>query len=162
MNSVVKKVSIFQAISIILILVFAVFSITLFVQNFITSNVKSDFQKRVSDIRATFEVLNNSIVESAKTASNVFESKFSNFEIDYDTTVEINSVKTATLKSNGVILNKNNDFIDEFTKITGAVATVFVKHENDFFRIATSLKKEDDSRAMGTLLTSKSPAFEKS
>ena len=76
-------------------------------------------------------------------------------------TIEINSIKTPTLTSNGQIINKNNDLIDQFTKITGAVATVFVKQDNDFFRIATSLQKADGSRAMGTFLTNKSPAFEK-
>ena len=81
--------------------------------------------------------------------------------IDYTKSIEINSIKTPVLTSNGRILNQNNDLIDEFTKVTGAIATVFVKQDNDFFRIATSLQKTDGSKAMGTFLTDKSPAFEK-
>ena len=161
MDSVVKKVSIFQGLAVALILVIAIFSITVVVRNSIVSDIQSDFQQRVKDVKATFEVLNESIRESAKCASSVLSSRINNIEIDYDKTIEINSVKTPTLTSNGQIINKNNDLIDQFTKITGAVATVFVKQDNDFFRIATSLQKADGSRAMGTFLTNKSPAFEK-
>lgn len=161
MNSVLKKISIIQGLTVTFILIVAIFSITVIVRSFIISNIQVDFQQRVKDVKATFEVLNESIQESAKSASNVLSSKVSNIEIDYDKTIEINSVKTPTLTSNGQIINKNNDLIDQFTKITGAVATVFVKQDNDFFRIATSLQKADGSRAMGTFLTDKSPAFEK-
>ncbi len=161
MNSVVKKISIFQGLSVALILVMAILSITIIVKNFIISDVREDFQKRVIDIRATFEVLNESIKESAKSASNVLSSRITNIEIDYENKIEINSIKTPILRSNGQIINKNNELIDEFTKITGAVATIFVKQDNDFYRIATSLQKADGSRAMGTFLTDKSPAYEK-
>ncbi len=51
--------------------------------------------------------------------------------------------------------------IDEFTNVAGAVATIFVKQGDDFYRIATSLKKADGSRAIGTFLTKNSPAFAK-
>ena len=161
MNSVLKKISIIQGLTVTFILIIAIFSITMIVRSFIISNIQVDFQQRVKDVKATFEVLNESIRESAKSASNVFSSRINNIEIDYDRTIEINSVKTPMLTSNGQIINKNNDLIDQFTKITGAVATVFVKQDNDFFRIATSLEKPDGTRAIGTYLTDKNPAFEK-
>jgi len=50
--------------------------------------------------------------------------------------------------------------LDRFTELSGAVATVFAAHGDDFIRIATSLKKEDGSRAMGTALGKASPAYE--
>jgi len=39
------------------------------------------------------------------------------------------------------------------------VATIFVRHENDFYRIATSLKNENGERAVGTPLGSQHPAW---
>ena len=161
MNSVVKKISLFQGLAVAIILILAIISITFVVRNSIVSDIQDDFQQRVKDVRSTFEVLNESIVQSAKSASNVLSSKISNIEIDYSKTIEINSVRTPILISNGEIINKNNDLVDEFTKTIGAVATIFVKQDNDFFRIATSLQKADGSRAMGTFLTNKSPAFDK-
>lgn len=141
MDSVVKKVSIFQGLAISVILIVAILTITNVLKNAILSDAKSDFQQRVKDVKSTFEVLNESIIESAKSASNVLSSKINNIEINYGKTVEIGAIKTPILTTNGEVINKNNNLIDEFTKITGAVATVFVRHENDFFRVATSLQK---------------------
>ena len=67
MNSVIKKVSLFQSLAVAVILVIAVSSISVIVKNSIISDVKLGFKERVIDIRATFEVLNDSIKESAKT-----------------------------------------------------------------------------------------------
>jgi len=83
MNSVIKKVSLFQSLAVAVILVIAVSSISVIVKNSIISDVKLGFKERVIDIRATFEVLNDSIKESAKTVSNVFSVKLNNIEIDY-------------------------------------------------------------------------------
>ncbi|RBQ30477.1 chemotaxis protein [Arcobacter sp. FW59] len=161
MNSVIKKVSFFQSLSVAIILIFAVFSINIVVKNFIILDVKENFEHRATDIKATFEVLNESIKESAITVLSVLKSHIGNIEIDNDRKIEINGVQTSFLKSNEVILNNNNELIDEFTKTTGAVATLFVKQDNDFYRVATSLHKEDGTRAIGTFLTKDSPAFEK-
>ena len=51
--------------------------------------------------------------------------------------------------------------IDRFTKITGAVATLFVKQGDDFIRNSTSLRKQDGSRAVGTLLDRNHPGYKK-
>ncbi|HMW18907.1 MAG TPA: methyl-accepting chemotaxis protein [Accumulibacter sp.] len=50
------------------------------------------------------------------------------------------------------------DLVDAFTGKTGAVLTIFVRQGDDFLRSATSLKKEDGSRATGTLLGMEHPA----
>ena len=161
MDSVTKKLSFFQSLAVALILVVSVFSINVVLKESIVSDVKDNFRDRIVDIKATFEVLNDSIEESAKAISNVFSSILPNIQIDYNDSVKINEVETPILKSNGVVLNGNNDLIDEFTKTTGAVATIFVKQGNDFYRVATSLYKLDGTRAIGTYLTKDSPAFDK-
>ena len=48
--------------------------------------------------------------------------------------------------------------VDAFTRDTGAAATIFARTGDDFVRIATSLQKEDGSRAMGTPLGAAHPA----
>ena len=127
MNSVIKKVSFFQILAVAIILVFAVITITIVVKNFIIKDVKTTFQDRVLDIKATFEVLNESIKESTLSVSNVLSSQLNNVEIDYSNKIDVNGIKTSSLTSNGVILNNNNSIIDKFTQTTGAVATIFVK-----------------------------------
>ncbi len=57
-------------------------------------------------------------------------------------------------------IKPNNDVCDRFTAMTGgSVATIFEKKGDDFLRIATSLKKEDGSRAVGTTLDRAHPAY---
>ena len=50
------------------------------------------------------------------------------------------------LTANGVLLNGNFDAVDRFAGQTGGLATIFAKQGDQFMRIATSLKKENDAR----------------
>jgi len=59
----------------------------------------------------------------------------------------------------GTDLAGNNAAVDRFHEQTGGVATVFMREGDDFKRITTSLKKQDGSRAVGTLLDRKHPAY---
>ncbi|MDN5379934.1 Cache 3/Cache 2 fusion domain-containing protein [Thermodesulfobacterium sp.] len=59
------------------------------------------------------------------------------------------------------ISNPTNDVCDRFTAITGgSVATIFKREGEDFLRVATSLKKEDGTRAVGTTLDRNHPAYQ--
>ncbi len=72
---------------------------------------------------------------------------------------DVGGKQVPELKLGDVALNLNFVPLDDFTKRSGAVATVFVKHGSDFIRVSTSVKKEDGSRAVGTLLDSKGKAY---
>ncbi len=57
-------------------------------------------------------------------------------------------------------IKPDNSIPDKFTAMTGgSVATIFKREGDDFLRIATSLKKEDGSRAVGTFLGKAHPAY---
>lgn len=57
-------------------------------------------------------------------------------------------------------IKPDNSIPDKFTAMTGgSVATIFKREGDDFLRIATSLKKEDGSRAVGTLLGKNHPGY---
>ncbi len=51
----------------------------------------------------------------------------------------------------------NNSFllVDEVVKQAGGTATIFVKSGDEFVRVATNVKKDDGSRAIGTILDPK-------
>ncbi len=49
-------------------------------------------------------------------------------------------------------MNNNFGLVDSVTGKMGGTATVFVKHGDDFVRVATNVKKADGSRAIGTVL----------
>ncbi|MET0208221.1 MAG: Cache 3/Cache 2 fusion domain-containing protein, partial [Burkholderiaceae bacterium] len=63
------------------------------------------------------------------------------------------------LAHGGQKLNGDLETVDRFTRRTGGVATIFARKGDGFERITTSLKKQDGSRAMGTMLDPASPAF---
>jgi hypothetical protein len=57
----------------------------------------------------------------------------------------------------------NNSFgvVDEVAQENGGTATFFVKDGEDFVRVATNVKKDDGSRAIGTMLDPKGPVIAK-
>jgi hypothetical protein len=49
-------------------------------------------------------------------------------------------------------MNNNFDLVDYVVRKMGGTATVFVKSGDNYVRVATNVKKDDGSRAMGTIL----------
>ncbi len=73
--------------------------------------------------------------------------------------IETAGISLPALKLAGRTVNNDFALPDQFTRHFGTVATLFVKSKDDFYRVTTSLKKEDGKRAVGTALGSSHPAF---
>src|SRR6266446_1963840 len=56
-------------------------------------------------------------------------------------------------------MNNNFVLVDEVQKEKGGTATIFVKSGDEFIRVATNVKKDDGSRAIGTVLDPKGKAI---
>jgi hypothetical protein len=56
-------------------------------------------------------------------------------------------------------MNNNLALVDEVQKEMGGTATIFVKKGDEFVRVATNVKKDDGSRAIGTVLDPKGKAI---
>ncbi|MGH1572753.1 Cache 3/Cache 2 fusion domain-containing protein [Methylobacterium sp. P31] len=56
-------------------------------------------------------------------------------------------------------MNNNFAVVDAVQKDVGGTATLFVKSGGEFVRVATNVKKDDGSRAIGTVLDPKGKAF---
>lgn len=56
-------------------------------------------------------------------------------------------------------MNNNFSVVDEVQKEKGGTATLFVKSGDEFVRVATNVKKDDGSRAIGTILDPKGKAI---
>ena len=57
------------------------------------------------------------------------------------------------------MMNNNFVLVDEVQKEAGGTATIFVKSGDEFVRVATNVKKDDGSRAIGTILDPKGKAI---
>lgn len=56
-------------------------------------------------------------------------------------------------------MNNNFALVDDVQQQTGAAATFFVRNGDEFVRVATNVKKDDGSRAIGTVLDPKGKAI---
>jgi len=56
-------------------------------------------------------------------------------------------------------MNNNFVLVDEVQKEVGGTATIFVKNGDEFVRVATNVKQDDGSRAIGTVLDPKGKAI---
>jgi len=83
----------------------------------------------------------------------------SSYTLDDTQKVDVSGVATPTIKAGDKVLNMDFSIPDEFLQSSGAIATVFARTGDDFVRVTTSLKKQDGTRAIGTLLDRKGPAY---
>ncbi|WP_305847109.1 Cache 3/Cache 2 fusion domain-containing protein [Zoogloea sp. LCSB751] len=63
------------------------------------------------------------------------------------------------LLNGGTVMNQRTQEVDRFTAASGAVATLFARKGDEFYRVATSVKKENGERAVGTTLAHDNPAY---
>jgi len=84
-----------------------------------------------------------------------------NFELDTRNPAMVGDQSSPVIKAGGNTLNLDSKIPDDFLARTGAISTVFARRGDDFIRVTTSLKKQDGTRALGTLLDNTSPAYVK-
>jgi methyl-accepting chemotaxis protein len=160
MNSLAKKVTVLQ----ILIVSLSIFAFIFYINYYLSSYIKQDTEQKIhaslNQLEQSVKIYNSALEDTAVKLYAIFESRFGSFYINPDEKIKINGIDTPLIASGGFTLNNNFSKVEAFTDLTGAVATVFVKSGDDFIRVSTSLKKEDGSRAMGTFLGKKSPAYE--
>jgi len=108
-------------------------------------------------VRASVENAANQLNREAKRLNDLFAAQFPE-ALTVDGSI---AGAQTVLKHGSKVLNGQFAEVDRFTAASGAVATIFVRAGDDFYRISTSLKKEDGSRAIGTALDRAHPAYAK-
>jgi Cache 3/Cache 2 fusion domain len=69
------------------------------------------------------------------------------------------NVKGTDLQFGTTKMNNSFEVVDDVVKEHGGTATLFMKSGNDYVRVATNVKKDDGSRAVGTVLDPNGPVF---
>jgi methyl-accepting chemotaxis protein len=123
----------------------------------------SDTHKIVEQkLESVMDIVELFHVESLKNTNilfDVLEGSFGDFSKIDSMNLPVEGIDAPAITSGPHILNNDFTIVDDFTAKSGAVATVFGKVGDDFLRVSTSLKKADGSRAVGTFLGKKSPAY---
>ena len=158
-NSITKKVTYIQVIVIIVAMIGLIGYISNYLSGYIAHETKNKLDASTQSMVHTVDTYNGALETSVLKLFKIFESNFAGFYTDPEEKVDVNGVQTPLLASGGTKINNNFTAVGSFTDLTGDVATVFVRDGNDFVRISTSLLKKDGTRAIGTYLGKKSPAY---
>ncbi|MGF6757847.1 methyl-accepting chemotaxis protein [Paraburkholderia sp. GAS42] len=126
----------------------------------VSEQVVARIGEKDRSIAAMISLFDSSLVAEVGRSMTLFASFLpSNYTVDETRKVDINGVATPTMKAGDKPLNLDFSIPDQFLERSGAIATVFARTGDDFVRVTTSLKKQDGSRAIGTLLDRKGPAY---
>ena len=119
-----------------------------------------DLHNQSTGVQDMVEMFNSSLSEEVESYTRLFSSFLPQpVTIDQAQRREINGISVPLLKGGDSDLHENNAIVDDFLTRTGAIATLFVRSGDDYVRVATSLRKENGDRAIGTKLDKASPAF---
>ncbi|TLD82844.1 hypothetical protein LS70_006025, partial [Helicobacter sp. MIT 11-5569] len=128
--------------------------------------IKLQITQMASIVEGNFEIISNQIIRESDNSLSFFENAIftlygnanaASYQLGNPTT--INQISIPSLMFNGINLVGNTDLVDNFSNLTGGVATIFVRKGNEFVRISTSLKNEQGNRMIGTSINSSHPAF---
>ncbi|WP_296509098.1 methyl-accepting chemotaxis protein [Rhodoferax sp.] len=82
------------------------------------------------------------------------------YSLDPNARVDVQGRTLPALRNGSRTLNMDFSLADGFTHDTGLVTTVFARDGSDFFRVTTSVRKQDGERAIGTPLDRSQPAYQ--
>lgn len=128
-----------------------------------TQRTERAVSTQAEGLRQTMEIAYKLSENSATQLADLFEKQFKGeLVVDPSQLIAINAeVQGPMVTLNSDPVTGNFTIADNFTRVTGGVATVFVRTGDDYLRISTSLKKENGDRAVGTKLDRNHPGYAK-
>jgi methyl-accepting chemotaxis protein len=119
-----------------------------------------DLHNQSTGVVDMVQMFNTSLTEEVESYTRLFTTFLPQpLNLDASQTRTINGQTVPLLKGGDTELHENNTTPDDFLNRTGAISTLFVRSGDDFVRVATSLRKENGDRAIGTKLDHSSPAW---
>ncbi|MDU1083036.1 MAG: Cache 3/Cache 2 fusion domain-containing protein, partial [Leclercia adecarboxylata] len=119
-----------------------------------------DLHNQSTGVVDMVQMFNTSLTEEVESYTRLFTTFLPQpLSLDVSQPRTINGQNVPLLKGGDTELHENNTTPDDFLNRTGAISTLFVRNGDDFVRVATSLRKENGDRAIGTVLDHASPAW---
>nr|WP_313407248.1 methyl-accepting chemotaxis protein [Pseudomonas sp.] len=166
MNPSRSRIALQLAVALALVLVLLISISTLFALRSLNSaNLVTRAEHLGSEARLLADQLatfHGSLRDSTQRLAGLFEQRFaSGLQVRNEERTTVGSLQTPALYLGATQLNNDFSEVDDFTRMTAGVATVFVRDGDEFVRITTSLTKQDGTRALGTVLDHQHPAYQK-
>lgn len=146
----------------ILVAAILIFSLVAYFRMAVTLDRRSDqeLRARVGLLEAQFATFDKTVKSNTDRLASIFESMLGGpVRIETSRSVQVGDQAVPVVMIGSQALNLGHAEVDAFSRATKGTATVFVRTGDDFMRVSTSVKKEDGSRAIGTLLGTSHPAY---
>jgi methyl-accepting chemotaxis protein len=128
--------------------------------NTLSEKSETAIKSKITAISDLLELQYDSLLAIAKRNATVFKGMYPGEFKKSDQKVMVVDTMVPILLHDGEQVNNNIDIVENYAKLTGGNATVFMRDGDDFFRITTSLKKSDGQRAIGTYLGKNHPGYQ--
>lgn len=156
------KLSLLTGFSVALLFLFFTFALSHRASQQLENLALEDLHNQVSGISDMTQMLDSSLSAEVESYTHLFNSFLPQpLSRDESQPQSINGLSVPLLLAGPRKLHEDNEIPDDFLARTSAISTLFVRSGEDFVRVATSLRKEDGSRAIGTVLDRASPAWQK-
>lgn len=116
-----------------------------------------------------FDTRNEKVKDNQKHIEEILKAKLNDVEKQFDKhgtsfeltseKIKINNYKITNLKLGNTIVTQNESFVDSISKITQTSVTIFQYIDNAMIRVATTIQRFDEKRAIGTAITADSDIF---
>lgn len=124
-------------------------------------NTLKEHQSKVESMAKTIAGQFNAYLHTAEVLESTFRNGYLAGVYVESYTVEFQGNQVPNITQYSESLVNDTKLVDSFTRDTGAVATIFVPLNDDFIRVATSLKDPQGNRAIGTTLGKNHPGYQK-
>lgn len=149
------------ALSAGIILILAVF-VSAHTYTMMRDQMQANLQAEVHGTRKLLDTAYGISVGLTDRVAGILASNFpAGFTVADGDVAQVGALTAPVLRYQGQALNLDYRVVDEFSRTTGGVATLFVRQGDDFIRVTTSLKDENGARAIGTQLPHDHPAYRK-
>jgi methyl-accepting chemotaxis protein len=123
---------------------------------------RGDFTAKISWAKPVQASANAILSEKTHQLAQNFSRNFKGeFSLHPESQVKVGNIFVPALHCGQAALNLETSIVDRFSMESGGVATIFAMRGNDFVRVATSLKKPDGTRVIGTMLDSTQTVYQK-
>lgn len=125
------------------------------------NQLKNEQQQLVSVLAAQLNATHASILLQTQRLERTFLELYSgDLVFESQQTMKVGDVESPVVSHFGEVVNLNFDKVDQFSRMTGGNATVFIRINDDFLRITTSLTNNQGERTVGTFLNRDHPGYQ--
>lgn len=150
--AIALKLNLVQGVVLLIVILAATLWTAAHLRQSLTESALNDLRQTNRLVVAMLQAYDQSLRNDIERAGRIFAGTF-------DKQLElVAGGAVPRLLQRGTPIDDRIDVVDAFTEKARAVATIFVRQGDDFLRTATSLKKDDGTRATGTLLGADHPA----